>query len=155
MRERCLLLATFSDERPEDYDEVAIAEGWVGVLKKFNDDDTRFMALCLGDEAPRAHVWYEDFSENGRFVASGPQFPPSWRIGDDYTLCLGDAEDGLCSIPYLHADSGFLHLSYVLSESEEADDDILGGDHWVLVQTDDKTPIFADIEAALNAASGQ
>jgi hypothetical protein len=144
---------------------VALTDGWTGILTTFNDAETQFMALCLGNKDHRAHVWLESPLENGSFVASGPQFPPNWYSGEGGTLCMGvagDAEAG-CMDLYRHGDSGFLYLSFqepeseaeeveVANEAEEADDE-KGGDFWIVVQEDDDTPIYADIAQALNAVA--
>ena len=151
----CFLLGFFEDERPEDYVDVALSGGWTSVLSEFNNDEAHFMALCLGNEPPRAHVWYESLvDDNGHFVASGPQFPPSWRIGDEGTLCVGSDDEATCAVPWLHADSGLMYLSFVLQESNRAgEDDAVGGTHWLRIHSDSDTLVYDNIEATLNAVA--
>jgi hypothetical protein len=159
LQERCLLIASFPDEVQHDnLHDVALADGWTGILKTFNDADTHFMALCLGNQPSRAHVWLESPVENGSFVASGPQYPPNWHIGDDNTLCMGQAgdADAGCTDLYLHGDSGLLYLSFLEPESEGSeDDDEKGGDFWIVVQEDDGTPIYDGIALALNGVAAE
>ncbi len=150
--ETCILIADFSEGvMPDDYDDVAIASGWEGILKAFNTEDVQFLALCFGNQPNRAHVWLETPSENGDFVASGPQFPPNWTIGDDGTLCLGTLGSMSCVTLFKHHGSGLLYLSDPTSEDETLEtEDEKGGEYWVMLQEEDGTSLFADIEHHLD-----
>ncbi len=155
--EKCVLIGSFSEESlPENYDDVALTQGWSDILKTFNTEDVQFLVLCFGNQPNRAHVWLESPLKDGDFVASGPQFPPNWTIGEDGALCLGTMGDLSCASLYKHHDSGFLYLSDLPSQEEEAEgQDETGGQYWVVIQDEDNNPIYGDIERYLDGFAAE